>query len=162
MFDIGFLEIIIIMVIALIVIGPERMPEVARKIGQFTGKTKRFINSMKEDSEISKTLHEIQDSVNLEEHKREIESVTNSLQEDLSRIENEWDVDIDQEISRPFERDETKPMSGNQFNKAPQQPVVPKPEPESEQISPTISETAEAESTQVTTEPSPAPQPEKA
>ena len=46
MFDIGFLEILVILIIALMVIGPARMPEVARKIGAFTGKTKRFINSM--------------------------------------------------------------------------------------------------------------------
>jgi len=44
MFDIGFLEIIVILVITLMVIGPERMPEVARKMGQFIGKTRRFIN----------------------------------------------------------------------------------------------------------------------
>lgn len=124
MFDIGFLEILVIMVIALIVIGPERMPEVARKIGQFTGKTKRFINSMKEDSEISKTVNEIKDSMNLEEQKKEIESVTNQLQDDLTRIEQEWDVKIDEDISRPFSTNEENPVLSNQFNKAPKQPDI--------------------------------------
>ena len=49
MFDIGFLEIMVILIIALLVIGPERMPELARKIGSFMGRMRRFINSVKED-----------------------------------------------------------------------------------------------------------------
>ncbi len=129
MFDIGFLELLVIMVIALIIIGPERMPEVARKIGQFTGKTRRFINSMKQDSEITGVINELQNSMNLEEQKKEIESVTNALEEDLTRIEKDWDVDLDdKDISRPFERDESTPLSASQFNKAPQQPAIPQPE----------------------------------
>lgn len=150
MFDVGFLEILVIMVIALIVIGPERMPEVARKIGQFTGKTKRFINSMKQDSEITQTMNEIQNSMNLDEQKKEIESITSSLQEDLSRLENEWDVELDKDISRPFAKDEAQTAAGNQFNKAPQQPVIPQAQ---EQV-------AQSEQTATETDPAITPSPE--
>lgn len=48
-FDIGFLELVTIMVIALIVIGPERLPGVARKVGLWVGKTRRFIGTVKAD-----------------------------------------------------------------------------------------------------------------
>lgn len=126
MFDIGFLEIIVIMVIALIVIGPERMPEVARKIGQFMGKTKRFINSMKENSEITETVRDLQNSMNLEEEKRNLESVSDTLHDDFSKIQDEFG--IDQEISRPFNSDEPTAFSGTQFNKPPAQPKMPPPE----------------------------------
>ena len=126
MFDIGFLEIIVIMVIALIVIGPERMPEVARKIGQFMGKTKRFINSMKENSEITETVRDLQNSMNLEEEKRNLESVSDTLQDDFSKIQDEFG--IDQEISRPFDSDEPTAFSGTHFNKAPAQPKMPSPD----------------------------------
>ncbi|PLA74430.1 twin-arginine translocase subunit TatB [Hydrogenovibrio sp. SC-1] len=131
MFDIGFLEIIVILVITLLVIGPERMPEVARKIGQFVGKTRRFINSVKDNSEISETVRELQDSMNFEEEKRSLENVTGSLQEDLSQIQQQFEVD--ESISRPFGQDDAIATAGSQFNKAPTQPKRPEPSAVTEQ-----------------------------
>lgn len=57
MFDIGFWELAIIGVVALLVIGPNRLPEVARTAGIYVGKVRRFINSVQRDInlEISKT-----------------------------------------------------------------------------------------------------------
>ena len=49
MFDIGFLELTIIAVVALIVIGPERLPEVARTVGTWVGRFRRFVTSVKSD-----------------------------------------------------------------------------------------------------------------
>lgn len=124
MFDIGFMEILVVLIVALIVIGPERMPEVARKIGQFMGKTKRFINSMKEDSEISSAMREIHEAVNLDEEKKQLESVTEDLHDDFSQMHQEWG--IEDEISRPtFGGEEPASYTDSQFNKAPQQPVLP-------------------------------------
>ncbi len=56
MFDIGFWEIALIGVIALIVIGPEKLPSVARNVGAWVGKGKRLISSVQMDinREISK------------------------------------------------------------------------------------------------------------
>ncbi|HBQ44555.1 MAG TPA: twin-arginine translocase subunit TatB, partial [Thiomicrospira sp.] len=99
MFDIGYLEILIILIIALMVIGPARMPEVARKIGQFSGKAKRFMNSMKEDSEISSVIKEVKDSMNIEEEKKQLQEISSSLQEDMQSMHKEWGVD--EELNRP-------------------------------------------------------------
>jgi sec-independent protein translocase protein TatB len=49
MFDIGFLELAIIAVVGLIVIGPERLPEVARTVGTWVGRFRRFVTSVKAD-----------------------------------------------------------------------------------------------------------------
>lgn len=49
MFDVGFWEISLIMVVALIVIGPERLPGVARKAGMWVGRGRRFVRTIKED-----------------------------------------------------------------------------------------------------------------
>ena len=49
MFDIGFLELAIIAVVGLIVIGPERLPEVARTVGTWVGRFRRFVGSVKAD-----------------------------------------------------------------------------------------------------------------
>jgi len=49
MFDIGFWEIALIGVIALIVIGPEKLPGVARNVGAWVGKGKRLVGSVQAD-----------------------------------------------------------------------------------------------------------------
>ena len=47
MFDIGFSELIVIGLVALIVIGPERMPVVARTLGALLGRAQRYVNEVK-------------------------------------------------------------------------------------------------------------------
>ncbi len=49
MFDVGFLELLLIGVVALLVVGPERLPKVARTVGMWLGRGRRFISSVKED-----------------------------------------------------------------------------------------------------------------
>ncbi len=49
MFDIGFWELSVLGVVALLVIGPERLPGVARTVGAWVGRGKRFISSVKAD-----------------------------------------------------------------------------------------------------------------
>ena len=43
MFDFGFSEMLVIGVIALVVLGPERLPVVARTAGEWVGKAQRFV-----------------------------------------------------------------------------------------------------------------------
>ncbi|MHB8535472.1 MAG: Sec-independent protein translocase protein TatB [Sulfuricaulis sp.] len=49
MFDIGFSELVVIGLIALIVLGPKRLPEVARTAGRWMGQLRRFISEVKSD-----------------------------------------------------------------------------------------------------------------
>ena len=49
MFDIGFSELLVIGIVALVVIGPERMPAVARTVGHLCGRAKRYVNEVKAD-----------------------------------------------------------------------------------------------------------------
>ena len=49
MFDIGFWELAIIGVVALLVIGPERLPQVARTAGLWLGRARRFVSTVKAD-----------------------------------------------------------------------------------------------------------------
>ena len=49
MFDIGFSELLVIAVVALIVIGPERLPKVARTVGHLIGRMQRYVNDVKAD-----------------------------------------------------------------------------------------------------------------
>lgn len=51
MFDVGFMELLLIGVVALLVVGPERLPKLARTAGMWLGKGRRFISSVKTDIE---------------------------------------------------------------------------------------------------------------
>ncbi len=56
MFDVGFSELVVIGLIALIVLGPKRLPEVARTAGKWMGQLRRFINNVKQD--LDREIHQ--------------------------------------------------------------------------------------------------------
>lgn len=58
MFDIAFSEIVVIMLVALVVIGPERLPTVARGIGRTWGKVQRYVHRVKSDIENEMAIDE--------------------------------------------------------------------------------------------------------
>ncbi|MCG8378393.1 MAG: Sec-independent protein translocase protein TatB [Proteobacteria bacterium] len=51
MFDIGFWELVAIAIIALLILGPERLPEFARDLGNFVAKARRFIQTTRRELE---------------------------------------------------------------------------------------------------------------
>ena len=70
MFDFGFSEMVVILMISLIVLGPERLPKAARTVGLWIGKVRAFVNNAKSDlsqqldmSELSEVKQEITDSI---------------------------------------------------------------------------------------------------
>lgn len=61
MFDIGFWELVIIAITALIVIGPEKLPQFARDAGRFVGKLRKYIQSAKKELKKELELDEVND-----------------------------------------------------------------------------------------------------
>jgi sec-independent protein translocase protein TatB len=59
MFDIGFSEMAVVAVVALIVLGPERLPKVARQAGQWLGKLQRYVSDVKSDISRQMELEEL-------------------------------------------------------------------------------------------------------
>ncbi len=59
MFDVGFSELMVIAVVALIVIGPERLPRVARTMGHLFGRLQRYVNDVKADINREMELEEL-------------------------------------------------------------------------------------------------------
>ena len=59
MFDIGFSEIVVIGVVALVVIGPERLPKTARTVGLLFGRLQRYVNDVKADISREMELDEL-------------------------------------------------------------------------------------------------------
>jgi sec-independent protein translocase protein TatB len=58
MLDFSFSELMVIMVVALIVIGPERLPKVARTLGHLWGRAQRYVNGVKADIERDMAVEE--------------------------------------------------------------------------------------------------------
>jgi sec-independent protein translocase protein TatB len=61
MFDIGFWELAIIAIIALIIVGPERLPKFARDAGRVVGKIRKFIQNAKKELERELELDQVTD-----------------------------------------------------------------------------------------------------
>ncbi|MDL2058705.1 Sec-independent protein translocase protein TatB [Mesosutterella sp. AGMB02718] len=59
MFDFGFSELVVCGVVGLVVLGPEKLPEVAKTAGQWIGKAQRFVQQMKEDIDRETELSEL-------------------------------------------------------------------------------------------------------
>ena len=83
MFDIGFTELLVIGVVALIVIGPERLPKVARTAGHLYGRMQRYVSSVKSD-----ISHEMQ----LDEMRRVGQSFKESVESAASGIQQQATV----------------------------------------------------------------------
>ena len=68
MFGIGLPELIVIFILALIVLGPKRLPEVARALGRGLGELKRAAADLKEEMEVDsrETDHELRDRSHIE------------------------------------------------------------------------------------------------
>ena len=89
MFDISFSEVLVIAAIALIVLGPERLPNVARTLGHLFGRAQRYVNDVKSDIQREIELDELKKwKASVEETGRSIEnSVHNELDKFRETVE---------------------------------------------------------------------------
>ena len=81
MFDIGFSELMLIGVVALVVIGPERMPKVARTAGILMGRMQRYVAGVKAD--ISREMEEFDQLKDLKNLRSEVESAGSEIESGL-------------------------------------------------------------------------------
>jgi sec-independent protein translocase protein TatB len=95
MFDVGFSELLVIALVALIVIGPERLPKVARTIGILLGRLQRYVNDVKSDINREIQLDELK---NLREQMAsETREFETSLHQEMNSVENS----LNQSIASP-------------------------------------------------------------
>ncbi|MGV6808260.1 MAG: Sec-independent protein translocase protein TatB [bacterium] len=92
MFEAGFLEMLLIGVIGLLVIGPERLPKVARQIGTWIGKLRRFVSTTKQDLERELHADEMRNMLIMQEEK--IRELQNSIKENTDSIKQELSQDV--------------------------------------------------------------------
>ena len=94
MFDIGFSEIVVIAVVALIVIGPERLPKAARTLGHLFGRLQRYVNDVKADinremelDELRKLQKEVQTAAS--DLKSSVESAAQGVETGVRDVERD-------------------------------------------------------------------------
>ena len=119
MFDVGFSEVVIIAVIALVILGPERLPKVARTLGFWVGRARRMVADVKSDIDREMRESELADLRKLgDDVKDEIEkagndavgdsgtsSVADSIRESAENIQSTLNVAA--EVAESSTRDVT-------------------------------------------------------
>ena len=97
MFDIAFSELMVIGVVALVVIGPERLPKVARTMGVVFGRLQRYVAQVKSD------INREMDATELSKVKTEFESAARGFQRDVETEARKAEDEIRQ-VERDIER----------------------------------------------------------
>jgi sec-independent protein translocase protein TatB len=85
MFDFGFSELVVIGVVMLIVVGPERLPKVARTAGHLLGRLQRYVSDVKSDIQREMQLEELKKLQ--EQVKEQAHEMESSVREQVSSLE---------------------------------------------------------------------------
>jgi sec-independent protein translocase protein TatB len=88
MFDVGFSEIVVIAVVALIVIGPERLPKTARMLGHLFGRLQRYVSDVKADINREMELDE------LRRLQREVKGAATEIEQSMRSVATDFQSGI--------------------------------------------------------------------
>jgi sec-independent protein translocase protein TatB len=97
MFDFGFSKLLLLGIVALVVIGPERLPKVARTLGHLYGRLQRYVTTVKAD------IHREMESADLGKMKTDFESAARSFQSEVDSSVRDIDRQV-QEAQTSVER----------------------------------------------------------
>jgi sec-independent protein translocase protein TatB len=111
MFDIGFWELFLILILALLVVGPERLPKAARTAGYWFGKARRYVEGVKEEVASEFDVNELKRMVHNQEV--QINELQSQLNETVSFDEkpsasSEPDYEILEQESLPADKQKDK------------------------------------------------------
>lgn len=109
MFDIGFSELVVCAIVALLVIGPERMPEAVRTVGLWIGRFKRGLRETRSEIErqmgmddIRRQLHNEDIMRSLEDARRDIDSAVADTQASLTSVTEAVEREYQSEPDLPY------------------------------------------------------------
>jgi len=140
MFDIGFSEIVVVMIVALLVVGPERLPGLARKAGFWAGRAKRFMQNVKADidreiaaDELKRVLKDQSGTDSMydiiEETKQAVADVKGSIEETREAAQGQVKESADDPVMNDGEPE--LPQPEYQVKAMPESPAAESAEPES-------------------------------
>lgn len=117
MFDIGFSELVLVAVIALLVLGPERLPHAARSVGRWVGAARRLMNQVNQEIEKQIQLEEMREKLRKEGDTLGLEKIQQTVDEALKEARKFQHL-VNQDISA------SQDSAGQ--NNAPSEPAAPK------------------------------------
>ncbi|MFN4998478.1 MAG: Sec-independent protein translocase protein TatB [Betaproteobacteria bacterium] len=99
MFDIGFSELVVIGLVALVVVGPKRLPVATRTLGALIGRAQRYVSDVKTDiqrqmdlDELRKVQQQVQDvGQQIQSGVQRVESEVGAVTSDLSQTADAWE-----------------------------------------------------------------------
>jgi sec-independent protein translocase protein TatB len=136
-FDVGFSELMVIAVVALIVIGPERLPRVARTVGHLFGRLQRYVNDVKADinreielEELRKFRSTVEDAARGFEGS--VSATVDSVQSEVSKTETELNelTKIEDTAAAPSGASQSTPADAGSPGEAGRDPQGGAPPPE--------------------------------
>lgn len=86
MFEIGFSEIVLCFIVALVVLGPQRLPAVARAVGRWTGQAKAYMRNLSAELERETQVAEL---------KKQLEDVQRTMREHTEAVQAEARKSLD-------------------------------------------------------------------
>ena len=102
MFDIGFSELLVIATVALIVMGPERLPETVRSISLWIGRFKQMLSSARKDFEQEVGMDDIRQQLHNEKIMRDLSQTKDDLQHTLDATAREA-ASLEESIKSPID-----------------------------------------------------------
>ncbi|MPT24497.1 MAG: twin-arginine translocase subunit TatB [Achromobacter sp.] len=112
MFDVSLTELMVIGVVALIVIGPERLPKVARTVGHLLGRAQRYVNDVKSDIQREIELDELRKFKNeMEDAAQGVQQSLNETQASLQEPVQQFRAELD-EVARAASGKATPEVAG--------------------------------------------------
>lgn len=92
MFDVGFFELLLIGVVALLVVGPERLPKVARTAGMWLGRGRRFITNVKDDIDREIKADELRQILEKQKQNNPLHEVVEDTKKSFDAIKSETET----------------------------------------------------------------------
>ena len=104
MFDVGFFELMLIGIVMLLVVGPERLPKVARTAGLWLGKARSMVASVKADIDRELAADELKKALQKQAQLPGLHDIleeTQSAVDELEKVKNDYQVNAISETSKP-------------------------------------------------------------
>jgi sec-independent protein translocase protein TatB len=125
MFDFGISELMLVMVVALIVIGPERLPKVARTLGHLWGRAQRYVNGVKADIERDMAVEEFR------QLQQKVQTEAGALEKSFKEATETADQQvqaINEEVAKLSTPDQKNQQQTQPADNPPATPPISKPE----------------------------------
>ena len=94
MFDVGMLELFLVAVVALLVVGPERLPKLARTAGMWIGRGRRFISTVRDDIDREIKADELRSILDKQKQSNPLHEVVEDTKKTFSDIKAETEAAI--------------------------------------------------------------------